>query len=111
MKVLLNWLAKAFVLLVVAYLVPGFYIDTFITALVLVVVLAVLNLLVKPFLALLTLPVNILTLGLFTFVINAFILWLASYFVDGFIIDSFFTAIYAAFVMAIVSLVVNKLIK
>lgn len=111
MKILLNWLAKAFILLVVAYLVPGFTISSFLTALVVAVVLAGLNLLVKPIIAILTLPINILTLGLFTFVINAFILWLTAYFVEGFFISSFVTALIAALVMAVVSLIVNKLIK
>ena len=111
MKVLLNWLTKALVLLIVAYLVPGFRIDSFLTALVVVVVLTLLNLLVKPVITLLTLPLNIMTLGLFTFVINALILWLTTYFVRGFKIDSFSTAIIAALVMALVSMVVNWLIK
>lgn len=111
MKILLNWLTKAFVLLVVAYLVPGFKIDSFMTALVLAVVLAVLNILVKPLISLLTLPINILTLGLFSFIINGFILWLAAYFVKGFHVDTFLTAIVAALVMSLVSMVVNRLIK
>jgi putative membrane protein len=111
MKLLLNWLTKTLVLLVVAYFVPGFHIDSFLTALAVVVVLTLLNLLVKPLIQLLTLPINILTLGLFSFIINALILWLAAYLVKGFSIDSFFTALVASVVIALVSLVVNKLIE
>ena len=68
---------------------PGIHINTFWTALVLSLVLAVLNFLLKPILIILTLPITILTFGLFLFVINALIVWLAGKFVAGFRVDGF----------------------
>ena len=111
MKILFKWLANALVVLVVAYLVPGFTISSFVTALVVVVVIALLNTFIKPLVKLLTLPINILTLGLFSFVINAGILWLTAYFIGVFYFFPFRTAILAAVAMSVVGMVVNKLIK
>lgn len=111
MKILAEWIVRAFVLLVTAYLVPGFHIDSYITALVVALVLGLLNLLVKPILIFLTLPATILTLGLFIFVVNALLLMLASAFVKGFKIDSFFTAIIASIVISILSSLVQVIFR
>lgn len=107
MKVLSEWILRAVMLLVTAYIVPGFQIDSFISALVVALVIGILNLLVKPILTLLTLPLTVLTLGLFTFVINAILLELASFFVRDFHIESFMTAIGASIVIAILSSLLN----
>ena|SRR3990172_11911921 len=111
MKLFAEWLVRAFVLLITTYIVPGFHIDTFTTALLVAVVLAILNLLLKPLLVLFTLPATILTLGLFMFVINAVLLLISSNIVDGFKIDSFGTAIVASIVITVVSSLVNLFIK
>ncbi|MBI2326541.1 phage holin family protein [Candidatus Collierbacteria bacterium] len=92
-----------------AYLVPGVTIAGWSTLLVVSVVWGILSILVKPVLILLTLPINILTLGLFTFVINAMLIMLMSNLVRGFSVASFGTALMAAIVLALVSLVLNKL--
>jgi putative membrane protein len=75
---------------------------SFYVALIVAVVLAVLNLIVKPIIVLLTLPINILTLGLFTLVINAGLFWLASVIVDGFSIDGFRGAFVGALIVSVV---------
>jgi len=111
MKLLAEWIVRAFVLLVTTYIVPGFHIDSFTTALVVAAVLAILNLLLKPILVIFTLPATILTLGLFMFVINAVLLLIASNIVAGFKIDSFFTAIVASIIITIVSSLLNAIIK
>ncbi|OGG02249.1 hypothetical protein A2W14_05160 [Candidatus Gottesmanbacteria bacterium RBG_16_37_8] len=111
MKFLIDLLIRAMVLLLTAYLLPGFKIDSYTTALFIAIVLAILNILVKPLLIILTLPVTILTLGLFYFVINAILLVIASKFIDGFKIDSFTTAIIASIIIAIISALVNSIIK
>lgn len=110
MKLIIELLVRAFVLLVTAYLIPGFRIDSYWTAVVVAVVLGILNLFIKPVLQILTLPINIITLGLFNFIINAILLLVTAHFVRGFQIDSFFTAIIAAVVIALVSSFVNLLI-
>lgn len=103
MRTLASWLVKALILLLTAYFVPGFRIESFWTALIVVLVIGLLNIFLKPLLLFLTLPINILTLGLFTFVVNAVLLYIATVFVPGFRIDSFVTAIVAAFVMAVIN--------
>jgi putative membrane protein len=111
MKLLANWLIEALILLLTTYLVPGFRIESLGIALFVVIVLSVLNILVKPLLIILTLPINIITLGLFTFVINALLLMLASSLIRGFHIDSFGTALLAAFVIAVLSWLIPRLFR
>jgi len=111
MKLMADWIIRAFVLLVTTYVVPGFKIDSFTTALVVALVLAVLNVLVKPILVLFTLPATILTLGLFLFVINAILIIIVSGFVKGFHVNSFTTAIFASVVITVVSTLVNLIMK
>lgn len=107
---LFSWLLRAMVILATAYLVPGFRVPGFMGALVLVLVLSLLNVLVKPILLLLTLPINILTLGLFTFVINALVLQLAMKVVPGVSSDSFRTTLIATVVISLLSMAVGKMI-
>lgn len=108
MKLIADWIVRALVLLVTAYLVPGFKIESVSTALIVALVLGILNLLIKPLLIILTLPLNILTLGLFTFVINALLLLIASNLVRGFHVSSLFTAIIASIVISIVSAIISS---
>ena len=107
---LISWLLRAMVIMATAYLVPGFVVSGFMGALVLVLVLSLLNILVKPILFLLTLPINILTLGLFTFIINAIVLQLAMRVVPGVGSDSFKTTLIATLVMSLLSMAVGKMI-
>lgn len=92
-----------------AYLVPGVKIEDLQTLAVIAVVWGVLSIVVKPILVILTLPVNFLTLGLFTFVINAFLIMVMSSLVKGFKVDSFGTAILAAIVLALLNVVLGRL--
>ena len=93
MKFLIQILLTAVLVLLLANFLPGVTVATFVTALIVAVVLALLNLIVKPILVLLTLPVTILTLGLFLLVINAIIILLADAFIDGFGVDGFWIAL------------------
>jgi putative membrane protein len=107
MGFIIRLVLNALVLLLVAHLIEGIRVSSFGTALIAALVLGLLNALVKPILFILTLPINVLTLGLFTFVINAFILWLAAAIVPGFAIDRFLTALLAAIVMALINMVIS----
>jgi putative membrane protein len=107
MGFILRLVLNALVLLLVAHLIEGIRVSSFGTALIAALVLGLLNALVKPVLFILTLPINVLTLGLFTFVINAFILWLAAALVPGFAIDRFLTALLAAIVMALINMLIS----
>ncbi len=100
-QILTQWIVSALTLLVAAYFVPGFKLVGFVPALIAALVVGVLNATLWWVLLVLTLPLNILTLGLFTFVINAIILKFAAALVPGFEINGWLPAIIGAFVLAI----------
>jgi putative membrane protein len=99
MKLLINALA----FYITAYLIPGMKINGWPSLLVIAIVWGILTAIIRPILVILTLPINILSLGLFTFVINAILLLITSSIVPGFKIDGFGTAILAAIVLAIIN--------
>ncbi|MBP6085361.1 phage holin family protein [Candidatus Gracilibacteria bacterium] len=103
MSLLLNWLISAVVIIISAYVIPGVQVGNFGAALITAIVLGILNAIVKPLLVLLTLPVNILTLGLFTLVINAIIILIAAQIVPGFKVDGFLAALIFAVVVSLIS--------
>jgi putative membrane protein len=107
---LINLIINALAFYVTAYIVPGVRIANFQALAVVAIVWGVLSIVLKPILILLTLPVNILTLGLFTFVINAFLIMLMSNFVVGFKVDGFGTALLAAIVLALLNVVLGKMV-
>lgn len=111
MKLIAQWLVKALILLLTTYFVPGFRVDSFTTALIAVFILSLLNIFIKPLLLFLTLPINILSLGLFTFIVNAILLYIVSAIVPGFRFDSFTTAVVAALVMTILSTLFSLVFK
>ncbi len=102
MKLFFHWLISAIAIGIAAYIVPGVTV-TVSGALIAAVVLGALNLIIRPILILLTLPINILTLGLFSLVINALLVLLASFLVPGFIVYGFWTAFLFALVLAIIN--------
>jgi putative membrane protein len=106
---LMNLVVNAIGFYVTAYLVPGVHIANLETLAVVAIVWGILSIILKPILILLTLPVNILTLGLFTFVINAALIMLMGSFVRGFKVDTFGTALLAAIVLALLNVVLGKL--
>lgn len=102
MKLLFHWLISTIAILIVAAIVPGVVV-TLRGALIAAVVLGALNLFIRPILFILTLPITILTLGLFSLVINALLILLTSYFVRGFAVSGFWTALLFALVLAVVN--------
>jgi putative membrane protein len=109
MYLILRWLLNTVALFIVVHVVPGFHYRDLVTLAIAALVLGLLNAIVRPVLWLLTLPLTIVTLGLFLFVLNAVMLELTSFLVPGFRIDSFVWAIIGAVVLAIVSLVTNRI--
>jgi len=107
MNFLIRLLVTALAAMLTAYLLPGVKIDSFLTALLLALVLAVLNVLVKPILIILTLPATILTLGLFLLVINALIILLATKLVSGFRVDGFWWALLFSIVMTVITSIMH----
>lgn len=108
---LLRWLINALALLLVARLVPGFEVASFYTALIVALVLGLVNAVIRPILIFLTLPITVLTLGLFIFVINAAMILLVSTFVKGFEVAGFGPAFIASLVLWLISLVTNLLLR
>lgn len=110
MKLLVVWLLNAIALVAVAYLLPGIRVESFITALVAALVLGLVNTVVRPILVLLTLPVTVLTLGLFIFVINGLLFWFVGSFIAGFVVAGFWWGVIGAIVYSIVSWALAALI-
>ena len=100
---LLVWILNAVALLVVAYVLPGITVASFGSALIAALVLGLLNAVVKPLLILLTLPLTIVTLGLFLLVLNALVFWFAGSILKGFQVDGFWWAVIGAIVYSLVS--------
>ncbi|MGE8591325.1 MAG: phage holin family protein, partial [Alcaligenes sp.] len=97
------WILNAVALLVVAYILPGITVASFGSALIAALVLGLLNTLVKPVLVLLTLPITIVTLGLFLLVLNALVFWFAGSILKGFQVNGFWWAVIGAIVYSLVS--------
>lgn len=109
MKLIIRLLVTAILVVILSYVVKGVVVDGFVTALTVAIVLGLLNLFVKPILVILTLPVTIFTLGLFYLVINAAMILLCEHFVDGFKVDSFWTALLFSILLSISQSIVFKL--
>lgn len=109
MTLLINWLISALAILVSAYILPGVRVNDFMTALVAAVVLGIINAVLKPILILLSLPITILTLGLFTLVIDALLMLLTSRIVPGLQIQGFWWALLFSLVLSIVNAFLHKL--
>ena len=107
---LLHWLISAVSLLIVAYIIPGIQVQGFGTALIAAIVIGLVNATLGFVLKILTLPLTLLTFGLFWFVINALMLQLVSHLVPGFSISGFWVAFFGAIVLSIVSLILHSLI-
>jgi putative membrane protein len=110
MKILLRIVIGALALLGVAYLIPGVTVVSFYTALIVSLMLGLLNLIVRPILFVLTLPITIVTLGLFIFVLNALIFWFAASFIEGFSVSGFIPALVGSLLVSLASTVANKLL-
>ena len=102
LRILMNLVITALVVLLLANFLPGVEINGFWTSMTVVVVLTLLNLFVKPILQIVTISLTIFTLGLFLFVINAFIVWLCSVLVSGFHIENFWFALLFSLVLSVV---------
>lgn len=111
MTIILRWLINAIALLAITQIFAGFEVESFYFALIAALIIGLLNAIVRPILIILTLPINVITIGLFTFVINALLIWFVSSFVQGFTVTDFWTALGAAIVLWAVSVVTNWLIK
>lgn len=109
MRLLFTWLINAAALFALPYLMQSVRVESFTTALVAALVLGLVNVLIRPVLVLLTLPVTVLTLGLFIFVINGLLFWAVANFVGGFQVAGFWSAIGAAILYSLISWALSAL--
>lgn len=107
MKLFFHWFVLALAIIIAAYIVPNVSV-TLAGALIAAVVLGALNLFIRPILMVLTLPINVVTLGLFSVVINAFLVMLASLLVPGFFIGGFWAALLFAFTLSVINWVFHQ---
>ena len=111
MNLIIRLLLNALAVFILAYVLNGVSVDGYMGAIIVAIVLSILNLLVKPVLVILTLPVTILTLGLFLLVINALIILLADKLIDGFNVSSFWTAILFSILLSILQSLLQSFFK
>lgn len=110
MKFIAHTLVTALALLLVTYIVPGIEVTGLYPALIAALVLGLLNAIVRPILIFFTLPITILTLGIFIFVINAAIFFFVASFVDGFVVSGFLSALFGSILTSLISAIVNKFV-
>ena len=110
LRILLRWALNALILLAIPYLLESVRVDSFYAALVAALCIGLVNALIRPMLILLTLPINILTLGLFTFVINGLLFWFVASFVKGFYVSGFWAAFWGALLYSLFSTLASLIV-
>ena len=110
MRILLVWVINTLALVAVAYLMPSITVTSFGSAFVAALVLGLVNAVIRPLLFILTLPVTIVTLGLFIFVLNGLLFWFVGSFVPGFVVHGFWAGFFGAILFSIVSWVLSALV-
>jgi putative membrane protein len=110
-RLLIGWLLNAISLLAVAYLMPSIHVASFGSALIAALILGLVNTLVRPLLVILTLPVTLLTLGLFLFVINGLLFWLVGNILVGFTVTTFWAGFFGAILYSLISWALASILK
>ena len=110
-RLLIKWLCLTGAVLFAAYMLDGIYVKDFASAFFAAAVLGILNMFLRPLLFILTLPINVMSLGLFTFIINAFMLKMASEIISGFTVTGFWTAVFGSLLISIANWVLTALIQ
>ena len=110
MRILLVWLINAFSLIAVHYVLPSVSVDSFYIALLTALLLGLVNTLIRPLLVIVTLPITILTLGLFTLVINGLLFWFVGTFISGFVVSGFWWGVFGAIAYSVVSWALSALL-
>ncbi len=108
-NILLRWLLYSVLIVFVSWIVPGIEVDNFVSAMLVCIIIALINTFIKPLIQLITLPVTILTLGLFSLVINALMLMLAGWIAPGFEVEGFLSALLGSVLLSLFALGVSKI--
>lgn len=110
MNIILKWIIAALAVMAVAYLVPGISVDGFLPAFLVALVLGIFNVTIKPIIKIITLPLSVLTFGLFSLFINGVFFYLASLFVKGFSVAGFWPAFWGSIVVSVIVYVGDKIL-
>jgi putative membrane protein len=110
MSLIIRWIINAVALMLVSYLFTSIQVSGFAAALVAALILGLVNAVIRPILILITLPINVLTLGLFTLVINALLFWFVASFLEGFEVAGFWSAFWGALTYSIISFLISMLV-
>ncbi len=109
MALLLRWLLYTLALIFTSWIIPGIEVSSFLNAMFVVIIIALINTFIRPLLQIITLPINILTLGLFSLVINALLLMLAGYITPGFEVEGFLSALFGSIILSLFALGISKI--
>lgn len=109
LNTILRWILYAVLIVLVSWIVPGIEVDNFMSAMFVCIILALINTFIKPLIQIITLPVNVLTLGLFSFVINAFMLMLAGWIAPGFEVEGFLSALLGSLLLSLFALGISRI--
>ena len=109
LNIFLKWIIFALLITFIAWIIPGISVENFLSAMVVCVVIALINVFIRPFLLLISLPINFLTLGLFSFVINALLLILAGKITPGFEVEGFISALLGSIILSLFVGLINKI--
>ena len=109
MNVIIKWILFALLIMLIAWLIPGITITGFISALIVVIVLSIVNLLIRPIVEFISLPLNFITLGIFSLILNALLFLLVAKFSPGFQIDGFWSGFFGALILSIFTPIIDKI--
>lgn len=109
MNVIIRWILFALLIMLIAWVIPGITITGFISALIVVVILSIVNVLIRPIVQFISLPLNVLTLGIFSLIINALLFLLVAKFSPGFQIDGFWSGFFGALILSIMTPLIDKI--
>ncbi len=108
-NIFLKWIIYALLIVFVSWIVPGIEVDNFISAMFVCIILALINTIIKPLIEIIALPVTVLTLGLFSFVINALMLMLAGWIAPGFEVEGFISALFGSLLLSLFALGISRI--
>lgn len=109
MNLILKWIVFSLLIVLVAWIIPGISVSNFLSAMLVCIVIGLINVFIRPLIEFISLPINFLTLGLFSFVINAFLLMLAGAITPGFEVSGFLSALFGSILLSLFSGVVDRI--
>ena len=109
LNIFLKWIIFSIIIMFTAWLIPGISVENFFSAMLVCIIIALINTFIKPVLMFISLPINFLSLGLFTLIINALLLMFASFITPGFEVEGFLSALFGSIILALFAGALNKI--